>query len=260
MKEYFKRIKNGAKIWEICFWWIFRILMIYAFIKGLTKVPFDISDPLQIFGNFIGMFAWEIFMLCPKKTFFRQIPSYVQDVSVIMIFGASFCGKFLNLYYESRWLDSGLHLVSGGLCVILGYEIMTAMQKRDKKTVSLPIIILGALSFSFFVSTCWELFEFTADQIMCMKGTIGDAQHWCYELAQGTPKEATIFDPVYHERWSLMDTMDDIILNTVGAIVAWIGLKIYPYHHKGKNDVNKQIEVDLISQFNESKDSELISK
>ena len=48
MKEYIGRIKSNCKTWEIVFWWIFRALMIYAFIAGFFRKPFDISDPLQV--------------------------------------------------------------------------------------------------------------------------------------------------------------------------------------------------------------------
>ena len=39
-----------------------------------------------------------------------------------------------------------------------------------------------------------------------------------------------------------MDTMGDIVLNSIGAVVAWIFLKFVPYHHgKWIDDVNKEI-------------------
>lgn len=255
MKEYINRIKSNAKPVEFIYWWILRGLMLFAMVKGIIGVvngTNDLSDPLQVFGNLLAMFMWEIFMLMPKTTFARHVPSIVQDGMIIMIFFASFCGKFLNFYYDVRWWDSGMHLLSGGLCVIAGYEVVIAMQKRDKKTISVPIALLCALGFSFFVSTCWELFEFTADQFMCnaQTGAVGDAQHWCWALAEGTPKAATLFDPKFVERWPIMDTMGDIVLNSIGAIVAWIVLKIFPFHHKGKNDVNKQI-LDELAQSGE---------
>lgn len=244
MKAYFKRVKENCKVWEICWWWIFRGLMIYAFIAGLVgyvKGTNDFSDPLQVVANLAAMFAWEIFMMLPEKNVLRFIPSYLQDVSVVVLFAASFCGKFLNFYYEVRLWDSAMHLIGGGLCVLLGYQLLVAMQLRDKKTCSVPIALLFAFCFSFFASTLWELFEFAMDQVMCMGGTIGDAQHWSFTLAQGTPKEATLFDPVYADRWPIMDTMADMVLNTVGAVVVWIILKFVPFFHKGKNDVNKKI-------------------
>lgn len=256
MKEYIKRLTTNAKKWEIIMWWIFRALMIFAMIKGIVgmvKGTNDLSDPLQVFGNLLAMFVWEVFQAFPKKTFPRQIPSVMQDILVVMAFCASFCGKFLNFYYDVRWWDSGMHLISGGLCVLIGYEVVVAMQKRDKKAVATSVAVLCAFGFSFFVSTCWELFEFIMDQVMCKTaaqtgGVPGDAQHWCWALAEGTPKEATIFNPYFtdgangYDRWPLMDTMQDTILNTIGAVVAWVILKIRPYHHKGKNDINRIIE------------------
>ncbi len=245
MRNYLKRIKENSKVWEICYWWIFRGLMIYALIVGLIgffKGENDFSDPLQVMANLAAMFAWEIFMMFPKKSILRQMPSFLQDVSVVVLFAASFCGKFLNFYYEVRLWDSVMHLVGGGLCVLLGYQIVVAMQMRDKKICSVPIALFCAFCFSFFASTLWELFEFAMDQVMCMGGSIGDAQHWSFTLAQGTPKEATLFDPVYADRWPIMDTMADIVLNTVGAVIVWIVLKFVPFYHKGKNDVNKKFE------------------
>jgi len=273
MKEYINRLKSNASIGEFIYWWILRGLMIFAFVKGIIGMingTNDISDPLQVIANFAGMFVWEVFMLTPKKTFSRYIPSQVQDFLIIFIFAASFCGKFLNFYYDVRFWDSGMHLLSGGLCVLAGYEVVVAMQKRDKKTISVSIAVLCALGFSFFVSTCWELFEFFADQFMCSPvggvvkdalphlnlaagDKIGDAQHWCYDFAEaeGGIKLATIFNPVYFERWPLMDTMGDIVLNSSGAFVAWVVLKFFPYHHKGKNDVNAQIEAELNAEKKE---------
>ncbi len=242
MKEYCKRILKNSKPWERCWWAAFRLLMVYAMIQGFRKEPFDITDPLQVGANLVGMFAWEIFQAMPSRNLFRHMPSFVQDGSVVLIFSASFCGKFLNFYYDVRLWDSVLHALCGGLMVVLGYEIVVCMQKRDKKTVSVPIALLCALGFSFFVSTMWELFEFTFDQISLVGGSIGDAQHWSYALAEQTAKVNTLIPPIVLERWPIMDTMGDIVLNTVGAFVAYIILKIFPYRHRGANNVNEMFQ------------------
>lgn len=240
MKNYFNRVVSSSKRWERCVWWIFRLFMVYAFIKGFLKKPFDITDPLQVGANLAGMFAWEIFQALPAKNLFRRIPSYVQDFSVPGIFCASFCGKYLNFYYDVRWWDSALHLIGGAALVLLGYEVVCAMQRRDKKVCSVPVVLLCALGYSFFIGTFWELFEFTFDQISCIGGSVGDAQHWSFELAKGTAKEFTLFSPVYDERYAIMDTMGDIVLNTVGALAAYIALKLFPYMHRGKHDLNRE--------------------
>ncbi len=242
MKEYIKRIQDGCPKHRFFIWWIFRALMIYAFVAGFFKEPFDITDPLQVGANFLCMFVWEIFMAFPKKSVFRFIPSSLQTFLIIGIFAASFGGKFLNLYYDFRWWDVILHFIGGGACVFFGYEIVAAIQKRDKKHVPMQLILLCSVGFSFFAATCWELFEFGFDQIACMGGGIGDAQHWSLQLAQGTPKMQTLFDPVYPDRWPIMDTMADIVLNSIGALVSFIYIKFKPYRHKGKNDITKDFE------------------
>lgn len=235
MKDYIQRLKDGCPTKRFIFWWIFRALMIYAFVAGFFKEPFDITDPLQVGANFLCMFVWEIMMLFPEKSLFRKIPSVLQNYLILGVFAASFGGKFLNFYYDIQLWDSILHFIGGGAGVFYGYEIACAMMKRDRKSASLPLVLLTAVGFSFFASTLWELFEFSFDQVAgMMSGYPGDAQHWSLELALGTPKENTLIDPIVAERWPIMDTMADMVLNTVGAAVAWLYLVIKPYRHKGK--------------------------
>ena len=252
MKEYFKRITTLPTKFELVFWWILRGLMIFAFIKGFFPAEgeeFDITNPLQVGANFLCMFIWEIFMLLPETNALRHVSPRVQTFLIIGIFCASFGGKFMNLYYSFRWWDVILHFVGGAACVFFGYEMVAAMQKRDKVAVPLSIALLCAMGFSFLAGTGWELFEFSFDEISCVNtlktlgeagiAKAGDAQHWNLAAALGTPKELTLIDPVFAVRWPIMDTMADIILNTLGALCAIIGLRIYPYRHKGKYNLNE---------------------
>ena len=249
MKEYFKRITTTPRKFELVLWWIFRALMIYAFIAGFFRKPFDITDPLQVGANFLCMFVWEIFMLLPESNSLRHVSPSVQTFLIIGIFAASFGGKFLNLYYDFRWWDVILHFVGGAACVFFGYELVYSMQKKDKVAVPISIVLLCAIGFSFLAGTGWELFEFSFDQISCVStmakegiegiAKAGDAQHWNLAAALGTPKEQTLINPVFEVRWPIMDTMADIILNTIGALTAVIALRIYPYRHKGKNNINE---------------------
>ena len=183
MKNYFSRLMSSAKKWEFIVWWIFRLIMIGAMVSLLfTNPPSDLPKTqmaLQLFANLVGMFAWEKIQALPEKNCLRQLPSYCQTVASVGLLLASFGGAFLNFYYSIFMWDKILHLLGGAEAVFMGYELATAMQKRDKKQCDLPIVLLCALGFSFFISTCWELFEFSFDQIAG-----GDSQHWSYELAK----------------------------------------------------------------------------
>lgn len=238
MKEYINRLRANCPTWQFVFWWIIRATMIYAFIKGFfpdAGKAFDITDPLQVGANLLATFAWEILMLFPEKSAARYIPASVQSFLIIGIWCASFGGKFLNLYYDFRWWDVILHFIGGGACVFFGYEIVCAILRSRKANAPITLVYLGAVGFAFLAGTCWELFEFAFDQIAGMMGGYpGDAQHWSLELALGTPKELTLFNPIVAERWPIMDTMADMVLNALGSLVSFIFIKIFPYRHKGK--------------------------
>lgn len=247
MKEYFKRITTVPKKWELVFWWIFRITMIVAMIDsafglGLRRDEPDIQQVLQTGANLLGMFAWEIFMMFPKNTWPRFCPTYLQSIMIPFIWCASFGGAYLNWYYSINSIDIILHTVLGGVGVIGGYELATCMQKRDKKTCDIKVVLLCALGVAFIAGNLWELFEFTFDQV-----ANGDSQHWSKALAEAAaieynnpnlahPNVIPELDPM---RYAIIDTMEDIICNTVGSVVAYIALRIKPFNHSGKNDVNK---------------------
>ncbi len=235
MKNYIQRLKDNCSAKRFIFWWIIRASLIFAFVKGFFPAEgeaFDITDPLQVGANFLATFVWEVFMAFPQKSIFRYMPSSIQSILSVLVWCGSFGGKFLNLYYDSRWWDVALHFVGGAVCVIFGYEIVCAILRCKKSTAPMTLVLLASVGFSFLAATCWEVFEFSFDQIAGMMGGYpGDSQHWSLALALGTPKEQTLFDPIVAERWPIMDTMADIVLNTVGAVIAYFIVKAKPYRH-----------------------------
>ncbi len=250
MKEYFKRLVSVPKKWELILWWIFRITMIVAMIDsafglGIRRDEPDIQQVLQTGANLLAMFAWEVSQVFPKKTWLYYFPTYIQTILIPLVWGASFGGAYLNWYYSINSWDIILHTVLGGFAVIMGYELVCCIQKRDRKYVHVNIAILCALGVSFLGCTGWEVFEFTFDQIAG-----GDSQHWSKALAEEAailynnphlahPNVIPELDPM---RYALIDTMEDTLCNVVGGLLVYLGLRIKPYNHSGKRDINKLIE------------------
>ena len=138
--------------------------------------------------------------------------------------------------------------MGGAACVFFGYEIACAILRCKKSTAPMTLILLTSVGFSFFAATCWEVFEFSFDQVAgMMSGYPGDAQHWSLELALGTPKEQTLFNPIVDARWPIMDTMADIVMNTIGAAAAYIIIKIKPYRHADANTL-KEIKKETVTK------------
>lgn len=245
LNNYFKNILSQVKKWELIYWWILRGLMIFAFIDTafLRGSSYSASNPpIQIIANLVGMFAYEIIQLFPKNSVFRYMSPRFQNVTALGFFLGSFGGAYLNLYYILPLYDKILHATGTAEAVYMGYEYVSATQLKLQKTCPKQIATLCSLGFGFILSSAWELFEFIYDQFFG-----GDAQHWNYALALesagGDPDKIFHLFPLFDvSRFALMDTMGDIVLNFVGGMIMYLILCAFPYRHKGKNDINRQIE------------------
>lgn len=227
-EKIFSKISKAQLIW----WWIFRIIIISPLVFSWQSPHENIK--LQIISNFVATFAWEIIQFSPIKLKISEISPTFQNFTVIQVFLASFLGAFKDFYYTVWWWDSALHIIGGGMCVVLGYEIVTALQKHHKAVVPIGIVIFAAFGFSFFAGTLWEIFEFSFDQI-----TGSDSQHWNIANAQDT-YSLFAYAP---EKFPLMDTMIDMICNTIGAVITSVILLNFPYMHTGSNDINVKIAI-----------------
>lgn len=278
VKDYFLRITKTPKKLEIIWWWIFRCIMIFGILDSLFGFTQFGGRPMmvkQMAANLVGMFAWEICQAMSKKNFMRYLPSYIQDISVVGFFMASFAGAYINLYYSFRFYDLIFHIFGGAAGALFGYEALTAMQHRDKVKSHVPFVVLAAFGFSFICGNAWEIVEFVLDQFFG-----SDAQHWCYQEAQNaaaTYGKDFLANPhiiphviseslwaegwteaTFDYRWALMDTMEDIVCNAIGGVIVYVMLLVWPYHHTGKRNVNN-LYTDIVTE-KKSKKKELVTK
>ena len=247
-KDYFTRIFSEVKRSELIYWWIMRAMMIYALLDTLFngKDYAGSNPPIQIAANLVGMFAYEIIQFFPKKSLLRYFTPRFQNITALGFLLGSFGGAYLNLYYALPMYDKILHATGTAEGVYIGYEYVCALQLKLKKTCPPQIATLTAFGFGFILANAWEAFEFIYDQFFG-----GDAQHWNLQNAidQAGGHIEKIFQlfpiadmEVYAQRFALMDTMGDIMMNFVGGIIMYVILCKFPYRHRGKNDINVLIE------------------
>lgn len=248
IKNYCKRVIGMCKPGQLVYWWVLRLLMIGGIILRLFESDsLGMYQPLQMAANLVGMFAFEIFQAFPEKTLFRKFSSGFQNLTIMCFFLASFGGAFLNFYYTIPAYDKVLHMLGCMVATFVGYELVCAIQLRDKQTCPPKIVALAAVGIAFIFSTGWEIFEFSFDQWFG-----GDAQHWNLEKAieeAGTISEIFMLIPLdaerFEARFAIMDTMEDTILNAIGAMIMYVVLRINPYRHKGINNINKMLTEEL---------------
>ena len=122
-----------------------------------------------------------------------RIPSEFELLSVILIYASLFLGEVHGYYVRFWWWDLVLHTSTGFLLGILGFLLVYVL--NEKKEIDLDLkpgfVALFAFVFAMALGTFWEILEYATDRIF------------------GTNMQKS----------GLTDTMWDLIVNCIGALV-----------------------------------------
>ena len=151
-----------------------------------------------------------------KKCFKFELPAALQISFFAFLFCAIYLGEVKDFYNIVPHWDTMLHTFSGVMIGLLGYMIITAFIEKQKGKMSLPPIFIAVFIFCFAVcvGAVWEIYEFAADSLFGL-----NMQKF---LQQGE---------LLSGHAALVDTMKDIIVDSLGAVVAAV---IGYRHSKGK--------------------------
>ncbi|MBM4090836.1 MAG: hypothetical protein FJ276_15645 [Planctomycetes bacterium] len=143
------------------------------------------------------------------------IPPEFELATIAFIFAALFLGETRNYYDRYWWWDIALHATSGGLLGILGLLLVYILNETPRVDLHMRpgFVAFFAFCFSVTVGALWEIFEFAMD------GFIG----------------TNMQKPMFDDPSGLTDTMWDLIVDTLGAlVVATLG---YVYMKRGSKSV-----------------------
>ena len=129
---------------------------------------------------------------------------------VLFLYCAVYLGEVRSFYYKiSNW-DTILHCFSGGMLGALGFSVVALLNNSDRIPVNLSPIFIAFFAFCFalMLGALWEIYEFTIDGIMHLN----------------MQKYATESGVTLVGRAALVDTMEDLIVDSIGAfVIACIG-------------------------------------
>ena len=128
-----------------------------------------------------------------RKKFKFYFPFELDVLISIFIFISLFLGSVQDYYERFPILDVILHFKSGLLLGIVGFILVHLLNHGSSKKIYLsPLFIsIFAVSFSMGLSVIWEIYEYTIDTV------------WGFQT----------------QETGLPDTMGDLILNTIGALI-----------------------------------------
>lgn len=146
-----------------------------------------------------------------------QVPNMMYIMFLIFLYGAIYLGEVQSFYYKIQNWDMILHTFSGLMLGALGFSVVNLLNRTEKVPVHLSPLLVAVFAFCFAVTlgVIWEVYEYTFDGVLHL-----NMQK--FAVQNGAPLIG---------REALKDTMGDLIVDTLGALVmAVIGYVSLKFH------------------------------
>ena len=182
-----------------------------------------------------------------QVTFKVEFPSGLEIIVLLFIFAAEILGEISSFYiYFPHW-DTILHTLNGFLCAALGVSLVEILNNDKRIPFQMSPFFMAMVSFCFSmtVGVLWEFFEFGMDTIFLLdmqKDTVITQITTTYldptkqnlrvvlpEITQ-TAVNGQVLDLEGYLDIGLIDTMEDLLVNFIGAFVFAILQYIYGKH------------------------------
>ena len=223
-------------------------------VYSILRVMVIIMMILQLFNrNYENVFLCLltlILMIVPgvlQVTFKVEFPSGLEIIVLLFIFAAEILGEISSFYiYFPHW-DTILHTLNGFLCAALGVSLVEILNKDKRIPFQLSPFFMAMVSFCFSmtIGVLWEFFEFGMDTLFLLdmqKDTVISQISTTYldptkqnlrvllpEITQ-TAVNGQIMDINGYLDIGLIDTMEDLLVNFIGAFVFAVLQYIYGKH------------------------------
>lgn len=185
---------------------------IFEFITNKYSTTQGITFIIESLAGIVLIFLPQIM----KKLFHLHIPDAIVLFYWFFLFISVFLGTGMHLISIISFWDKILHAVSPMVLTALGYGLIGLLLKKAPIAKTSPwLFLLFGFSFAGLCGVFWEFWEFLCDQFLGMN------------LQRFAASDGTLFVG----RAALMDTMGDLLTNTIGALLMGIFARV-----QGKND------------------------
>lgn len=171
-----------------------------------------------------------------QVTFRIELPTVLESVVLLFIFAAQILGEINGFYVKFPLWDTMLHTLNGFLAAAIGFSLVDVLNKSEKLIFKLSpfFAVMVSFCFSMTIGVVWEIFEFGMDQIGGFDMQKDVVVNWISSVhldptGGNTPTAIRDITEVYVNNQplnvggyldiGLYDTMIDLIVNFIGAII-----------------------------------------
>lgn len=165
-----------------------------------------------------------------------ELPTPLEIIILLFIFAAEVMGEIGSYYTKFPNWDTMLHTMNGFLAAAIGFSLVDILnrQKSDKFHLSPLYLSIVAFCFSMTIGVMWEFFECTMDVFFGMDMQKDTIVHTINSVMLDPTRTQTIVritdiqDVVVNGQSlglggyldiGLLDTMKDLFVNFVGAVI-----------------------------------------
>lgn len=244
MKEIREYAKQRPKVFTVYI--ILRLLVVAALVRSAMLKEYE--------SMFVCLLVLVLFMLPSflERKLKIDLPDTLEIIILIFIFAAEILGELECYFIHYPSWDTMLHTTSGFLCAAIGFSLVNLLNKDNRISLSLsPLYMaIAAFCFSMTIGVLWEFIEFSADRLFLLdmqKDTVITtiSSVTLDATNSNTPIVIRNINDVAVNGQSLglggyldiglYDTMEDLFVNFIGAVVFSLFGYFYVKHQgKGK--------------------------
>ena len=227
-----------------------RTFLVYSILRILVILMMILQLFNQNYENVFVCILTLILMIVPsvlQATFKVEFPSTLEIIILLFIFSAEILGEIESFYIHFPYWDTILHTLNGFICAALGVSLVEILNKDKRIPFQMSPFFLAIVSFCFSmtVGVLWEFFEFFMDQVFLLdmqKDTVINYISSTYldstkgnsrVIIDGIEKVAVDGQSLAVSGYldiGLIDTMQDLLVNFVGAFLFAVLQYLYGKH------------------------------
>ena len=99
-----------------------------------------------------------------------DLPDTLEVIILLFIFAAEILGEIQAYYITFPYWDTVLHTLNGFLCAAIGFALVDILNRSERFSITLSPLFLAitAFCFSMTVGVLWEFFECLMDQLFLL--------------------------------------------------------------------------------------------
>ena len=228
-----RRLKRKSRATLITYA-VIRLLILAVMIRSITA-----GNSENVFTCLLSLFLLYLPSIIERKLEMR-LPTALEITVVVFIFASEILGEIACFYVTVPFWDKAMHTVSGFIYAAVGYSMADILNRDHRISFRLSPVFLAVVAFCFSmtIGALWEIFEFSVDMLLNKDMQKDTVLHEITSVALDPTRSnipitvSGIRDTVVNGQSlglggyldiGLHDTMQDLIVNMIGALVFSVG-------------------------------------